>query len=158
MDMREMQARQIVERNMFWSAGAGVVPVPGVDLALLAGVQVKMLAQLAKHYNVPFLRNTVKALVGTLLGTLTAGGASVGLVPYAKMVPVVGNILGALTMPAFSAAATWALGKVFIQHFEAGGTFLNFNPDDVKEYFRQEFEKKTKGDVQAEPEAQPAAA
>ena len=38
------------------------------------------------------------------------------------MVPVVGPLTGIALMPALSAAATLALGKVFIQHFEAGGT------------------------------------
>jgi hypothetical protein len=30
---------------------------------------------------------------------------------------------------------------VFIQHFESGGTFLDFNPDEVKEYFKAQFEE-----------------
>ena len=27
------------------------------------------------------------------------------------------------------------MGKVFIQHFESGGTFLDFDPDKVRSYF-----------------------
>jgi hypothetical protein len=44
-------------------------------------------------------------------------------------------------MPAFGAAATYAVGQVFIQHFESGGTFLDFDPDKVREHFRQEFDR-----------------
>ena len=43
-------------------------------------------------------------------------------------------------MPAFNAAATYALGRVFIQHFECGGTILDLDPDKVREHFRREFE------------------
>jgi hypothetical protein len=44
-------------------------------------------------------------------------------------------------MPVFAGAATYAIGKVFIQHFEAGGTLLDFEPAKVREHFRQQFEK-----------------
>jgi len=36
-------------------------------------------------------------------------------------------------MRCFSGAYAWALGKVFIQHFQSGGTFLDFDAEKVKE-------------------------
>jgi hypothetical protein len=44
-------------------------------------------------------------------------------------------------MPGVAGAATYAVGKVFIQHFESGGTLLNFNPDSVRDYYKQELQK-----------------
>jgi hypothetical protein len=44
-------------------------------------------------------------------------------------------------MALFAAAYAWALGRVFIQHFESGGTFLNFDAEAVKEHFRAQFEE-----------------
>ena len=44
-------------------------------------------------------------------------------------------------MPVFSGAATWAIGKVFIQHFASGGTFLDFDPKKVKDYFMDLFKQ-----------------
>jgi hypothetical protein len=38
-------------------------------------------------------------------------------------------------------AFTQALGNAFIMHFESGGTLLNFDPDKMRAYFRQEMEK-----------------
>jgi uncharacterized protein (DUF697 family) len=55
------------------------------------------------------------------------------------MVPIIGTVLGGVSMSLFSGAATYAIGKIFIQHFEAGGTFLDFNPITVKEYFHTLF-------------------
>jgi hypothetical protein len=34
-------------------------------------------------------------------------------------------VISAFTMPAFSAGATWVIGKVFMQHFASGGTLLD---------------------------------
>jgi hypothetical protein len=38
-------------------------------------------------------------------------------------------------------AYSWALGNTFIQHFESGGTFLNFDSDKVKGYFHAQLEE-----------------
>ena len=44
-------------------------------------------------------------------------------------------------MPAFSAGATYLIGKVFIQHFASGGTLLDFNPPDYREFIKAQKEK-----------------
>jgi hypothetical protein len=46
-----------------------------------------------------------------------------------------------LTMPVVSAGATWVIGKVFIQHFASGGTLLDFNPPDYREFIKTQKEK-----------------
>ena len=50
--------------------------------------------------------------------------------------------------------STWALGKVFIQHFESGGTFLDFDPEEVKEYFKAQFEEGREVAATLEPKRQ----
>jgi hypothetical protein len=44
-------------------------------------------------------------------------------------------------MPVLSAGATYAIGKAFIQHFQSGGTLLDFNPPDYREFVRSQKEK-----------------
>jgi hypothetical protein len=44
-------------------------------------------------------------------------------------------------MPVISGASTYAIYKVFIQHFESGGTFLDLDPAKVKSYFAEQFTK-----------------
>jgi uncharacterized protein (DUF697 family) len=73
-----------------------------------------------------------------------------------KVIPVVGALAGAPAMALFCGAYTWALGNVFIQHFESGGTFLNFNPDEVKEHFKAQFEEGRKMAETMEAEKQTA--
>jgi hypothetical protein len=51
------------------------------------------------------------------------------------------NILAAgFVMPVLSAGATFAIGKAFIQHFESGGTLLDFNPPDYREFVKAQKE------------------
>ena len=44
-------------------------------------------------------------------------------------------------MPVLSAGATYAIGKAFIQHFATGGTLLDFNPPDYREFIKVQKEK-----------------
>ena len=42
-------------------------------------------------------------------------------------------------MPAVNGAFSYAVGRVFIRHFESGGTFLDFDADKVRGYFNEQF-------------------
>ena len=64
-----------------------------------------------------------------------------GLASLIKVIPLIGQTTGVLTMSVVGGASTYAVGKIFIQHFEAGGTFLDFNPEKVKDYFAELYEK-----------------
>jgi len=136
---KEIEAEKLVNSYMGWSAGAGLVPVPGLDLAAIAGVQIKMLDDLSKLYNVPFTKNVAKAIIGALVGSSGSLLLSAPAASLMKFVPIVGNIAALFVEPAASAAATYALGKVFIQHFESGGTFLDFNPSAVRKYYDEQY-------------------
>jgi hypothetical protein len=43
-------------------------------------------------------------------------------------------------MPALSAGATYAIGMAFIQHFASGGTLLDFNPSQYREFIKAQKE------------------
>ena len=42
-----------------------------------------------------------------------------------------------ITNTAFGAASTYAVGQIFIQHFESGGTLLTFDPERVRAHYRK---------------------
>jgi uncharacterized protein (DUF697 family) len=138
----ERAALVTVRQHMWWSMGAGLIPFTALDVAAVTLVQLKMLAELSRIYGVEFRSTRGKAVVGSLIGSLVPGAFAYG-VGYSvmKSVPVVGFLLGTPTMVLFSGASAWALGKVFIQHFESGGTFLDFDPSEVREYFKAQFEE-----------------
>lgn len=139
---RAEKADKLVRSHALWAAGVGLIPVPVLDVAGVAGVQYALISELAKLYELQFSKERIRALAASLLGSgvpaVVAGG---GAISIAKAVPFIGTILGAAVLPALSAASTIALGRVFTQHFEAGGTLLDFDADKVRAYFAEEFEK-----------------
>jgi uncharacterized protein (DUF697 family) len=144
-ELRDEQASQLVDRYSLWSGAAGLIPIPIVDVAVVGGVQIQMLRKLSEIYGVPFSDNMGKSVLASLAGSLipasTATTTAMGVGSVMKGMPGVGTVIGALTMPAFSAGATYIIGKVFIQHFASGGTLLDFNPPDYREFIKAQKEK-----------------
>jgi len=142
MSERQEKSLDTVKHYMWWSGGASLIPVPWVDLVAVSGVELKMLADLSKNYEIPFEKSRCKAAIGSLIGYILPHAVAYGGIgQLIKAVPGVGVLAGAPAMALFCWAYTWALGNVFIQHFESGGTFLDFDPEKVKDYFRAKFEE-----------------
>lgn len=135
---REAHAEATIRKYVYSSAGVGVVPIPVLDFAAVLGIQLKMVANLARLYEMKFSRSRGKALIGALVGGAVPVMGAPAAASAVKSVPVVGQTLGAVTMPAFAGASTCAVGKVFVRHFESGGTFLNFDPDAAREYYAEQ--------------------
>jgi uncharacterized protein (DUF697 family) len=144
-ERRDEQASQLVDRYSLWAGAAGLVPIPIVDVAVVGGVQIQMLRKLSEVYGVPFSENMGKSVLAGLAGSLipasTATTTAMGVGSMLKGLPGIGTVVGALTMPVFSAGATYVIGKVFIQHFASGGTLLDFNPPDYREFIKAQKEK-----------------
>jgi uncharacterized protein (DUF697 family) len=144
---RDQLASQLVDRFSLWSGAAGLIPVPLIDMAAVGGVQLQMLRRLSEIYGVPFSDNRGKSIIASLAGAIipasTATTTAMGVGSLMKGLPGVGTVVGALTMPVFSAGVTYVIGKVFIQHFASGGTLLDFNPPDYREFIKAQQEKLT---------------
>lgn len=139
------EAGKIIRRNIYWSLGAGIVPIPLFDLMAITGVQIKMIHSLSKLYNVPFSNDLVKSIVASLIGGMGSMSLakSVGS-SLMKIIPIGGRInqlVCGLTLPLMAGAVTYAIGKIFVMHYETGGTMLNFNPAKMNEHFAEQFKK-----------------
>jgi len=142
MSDRIERAHKTIKTYMWWSAGAGLIPVPVVDLLAISGLQLKMISDISRLYEVPFHEYRGKAIIASLMGFVLPHATACGMIgSLLKAVPLVGALAGAPAMSIFSAASAWALGNVFIQHFESGGTFLDFDPEKVKVYYKKQFEE-----------------
>ncbi len=127
------EARAIVQRNMYWSMGLSLFPVPFLDLITTTGCQVYMLYELTRYYGVAFDRERGKALVAALVGGLIASSGAAGLSEvFARRF----YLLKLLTRPAFAAAVTYAIGMLFIEHLESGGTLLTLDPEAMRTRFK----------------------
>ena len=131
-DLRK-EADRITAINTGVAVGAGLIPLPALDAAAVLGVQINMIRLISGVYHVEFRENIAKSIVGSLAGSIAAFS-------IVKAIPVVGTVLGSLALSISSGASTYALGKVFTQHFDQGGTLLNFDPVKSREFFAKEFE------------------
>ncbi|MEA2949036.1 MAG: hypothetical protein QOI40_4366 [Alphaproteobacteria bacterium] len=162
-EQRDEQAVKLVDRFSLWSGAAGLIPIPLVDIAAVGGVQLQMLRKLSEIYGVPFSDNRGKSVIASLAGSLIPASAAtttaMGFSSALKFIPGIGSAVAALTMPVFSAGATYAIGKAFIQHFASGGTLLDFNPPDYREFIKAQKEKfglKTAAEAPATAQPDPA--
>lgn len=139
---KQAQAEAIINKYVPWSMGAGFVPVPLLDVVALTGIQVKMLSEISAVYGQPFSENRGKSIVISLLGGLGSTSLAAGaLGSLVKALPGIGMWVGAATLPVVAGSITYAVGKVFVQHFESGGTFLNFDSMEARKAFVQKFEE-----------------
>jgi len=127
------EANKITKRKTVYAAGAGLIPFPVLDAAALVAIQMTMIRSIGNLYGIPFKEDLVKPLIGSLAGSF----GSVGMV---KAIPGLGTVLGSTASVLSGAAVTYALGRVFTNHFDQGGTLLGFDPVSSRAYFLKEFE------------------
>ncbi len=133
-------ANKLVDRFALWSGVAGLIPIPVVDVLAVGGLQIQMLRRLSQIYDVQFSENRGKALIAALAGTMIPATSGMGAASAMKAIPVVNILAAGFVMPVLSAGATFAIGKAFIQHFESGGTLLDFNPPDYRDFVKAQKE------------------
>jgi uncharacterized protein (DUF697 family) len=131
------KANEIIKNHTGFAASAGLIPFPGADLAAVTAVQLNMLRQLAKLYNVNFMDSLGKNIITAIAGSSVARlGASL-----VKAIPGIGTIIGEMSMAALSGASTYALGKMFAKHFAKGGTLEDFDLKSSKKVYEEELKK-----------------
>lgn len=141
-DYRNLLAKQTVKTWSSWAAAAGLVPMPALDLAAIAAVQVKMVYELCKIYDVPYKEERVQSVVtgvATSSVTVLLSGQVSGTV--VRFIPYVGPILSTLIQPTLAFASTYALGQVFIKQFESGQSLGLITVESVRDSYNKQFEK-----------------
>jgi len=126
----------IIFNHVGFAMIAGAIPVPLVDIIAVTAIQVEMLRNIAEHFNVDFNKDRVKSIISALVGaSISKAGAST-----LKMIPGL-NILGTGAQVILSGATTYALGKLFEDHFQRNGDFINVNIDEMKSQFQDLLKK-----------------
>jgi uncharacterized protein (DUF697 family) len=110
-------SEKIVMLYSQYAAAAGLIPLPGIDFAAVGALQLRMIAELAAHYGVPFNHQVGRSLLATMVGGFGA----------AKLSYALGPVIGIVAKPGAAFGATWAIGKLFVSHFESGGTLTDFS-------------------------------
>lgn len=138
---RTERMEKLAKNHILAAMGVGLIPIPLLDLVALMGIQLDMIKKLSTEYDVPFKKDIGKSIVGSLIGGLLPASLGGAVASMVKFLPVIGQTTSAVTMPVIAGAATYAVFKVFVQHFESGGTFLDLDPSKVKSFFSEQFNK-----------------
>jgi len=138
MNERIESADKVIRNHIVWSMGAGLIPVPIADFFAVSAIQLDMVRQMCKLYDVDFKETEGKAVISSMT---SSGLARLGARAAIKFIPGIGTVVGGMTMAVLSGASTYALGEVFKKHFETGGTFLDFDVDRLSKMYKEKFEK-----------------
>jgi uncharacterized protein (DUF697 family) len=118
-------AQDVVHRHAAYSVFGGIIPLPLVNAASVAAINVRMVKVLSELYGVPFEQGRARALVISLMGGIMPTG--VGAITASTLFYIIpGSTLLGLAMSSVTAAAcTRAIGRVFVEHFASGATTLD---------------------------------
>lgn len=136
--LRQAEAQNIVKSNIVTSMASGLIPIPLFDIISLTNIEFHMIQTLAEHYEVP-VDNISRSLVTSLISGALPVISMLGLGSMVKSIPGIGSLAGSGSVSIISGAISYAVGQVFIKHFEEGGTLKDFNPASAKNYFSEQF-------------------
>ncbi|MGH9892638.1 MAG: DUF4332 domain-containing protein [bacterium] len=146
---REALGLGLVRNHVIGAMAVGVLPLPLLDIALLTALQLRMIARLCKFYRIPFSRNRAEAVIASLLGGILSAAAPRWGWALLKLIPLPGFIPGAIGSMTMAAATTYAVGRVFLRHFEHGRSFSTLRVEDIRQEVRSFLHEG--GDVASEP-------
>jgi uncharacterized protein (DUF697 family) len=136
---KQKHADTVIRNHVLWSMGASfIIPIPVADIFAVSALQLDMIRQLCRVYDVSFAETQGKAIVTSLTSSTLARAGARSLI---KLVPGFGTLIGGVTVSIFNGASTYALGQVFKRHFESGGTILDFDTERLKKVYKEQFEK-----------------
>ena len=145
-EQKKKAARRAIAVASTSAAAVCVTPIPFSDAALLAPVQIGMLASISKIMGLDMSK--------AVLSTLVASGASVTAATYAgrtivtallKMIPGAGTLIGASVGAATATALTTAMGEAYLAAI-TGILKKNSNPsaEEIGNAFKEALRNKKK--------------
>jgi uncharacterized protein (DUF697 family) len=134
---KRAKADKIVQNNVLWTVGAGFIPIPIVDMVAVTAIQVDMIKKISELYEVNFSDANLKSWISTLSGSVISRFGADAI----KFIPGIGSVIGGISVAVLSGASTYAVGQVFIEHFENGGDFSNFQVEGFVDFYKKQFER-----------------
>ena len=138
--MRDVYARAAHPHIVGYAlAAAGVGALPLVDLVGVPAIQAKLLHSLATLHGQTWERREIAEFLGLLgAGIGIAYGARMAGRALVKLVPGVGQTVGAVWGATASGAATYALGKAAAFHFNRRHLGLATDPQALRRVFAEQ--------------------
>jgi uncharacterized protein (DUF697 family) len=139
-DVYARTAHQHIVGYSLTAAGLGALPV--VDLVAVSAIQAKLLHGLATLYGQRWDRRSVTEFLG-LFGAGFASGYLARMAGRAvlKVIPYLGQTVGAVWGASSSGATTYALGKAAVYFFVRRRDGLNVDPDTLRRIYAESLER-----------------
>ena len=137
---RERRAELCIRNHVIAAMGCALIPSFIIDVAVVTGIEVKMIRDLAAIYDFPVPRKLVAyKLLLSLIGSIAPLYFAAKAKSAVKGVPLFGHAtyIGFLSLT--NAAAVYAVGKIFQKHYETGGNFLGSKKNTLKNYFETQY-------------------
>lgn len=131
-------ADAIIKLHARLATAAALVPVTGLDVALVTAVQIRMVKEIAAAYDVPFEEDIVKVGVSSIIGATIARLVAYGARETFNAFSQFGNLADNLTNAAISGFFTAATGEIYSMHFESGGTLASLDVSDFIDYVSEQ--------------------
>ena len=115
MKFKKQRARKIVVSSVTAATAAGASPIPFSDVAILAPIQVGMLAGITSIYGLELSRASLTTLLGSVIGVTGASFAGRAIVSnLLKLIPGGGTLAGSVISALTAASLTTILGEAYI--------------------------------------------
>jgi uncharacterized protein (DUF697 family) len=131
----------LIKNHSIAAMGIGVLPAPGLDLIALTGIQLNLVRKLGEMYGHKLSDHLGTKLIGSLLTGYLPLAIAAPVASVLKFIPGVGIAAGVLAQSTLAGATTYGVGKLFLDHFESNGSFLDFDAAKMKEKFKEKAEE-----------------
>jgi uncharacterized protein (DUF697 family) len=119
---RAHELTQIVKQHALLAVGAGMIPVPGADVAALFANTWAMYVRINKVVGVSFSENALKSIASGIFANLASFIPGIAIAGVAgallKVIPGIGTVGGMAVTAAASVAMTYVMGKVYLKSLE----------------------------------------
>lgn len=129
---KEQAVRELVQVCSVAAGALTIQPIPLLDSALIAPVQIGMVQGIGKIHGYALDRRSILEILGTFGASLVAQNLVMGA---AKLIPFFGWVV-TISM---AYALTWAIGEVSDHYFRNG---REVDPDELRAMFRRVYESK----------------
>jgi len=135
-----LDANDEIKNHVIAALAIGLVPLPGVDMAAMIAVQVRMVNKICTIYGVTLRENAARASVLALAGGVLPATLAGGFVSGLKIIPGLGSLAGAAGASLLGGAMTYAIGRMFQEHLETHESLIDFDPTKARVAMRREFD------------------
>lgn len=130
----------ILKEDVITSMAIGLLPFPLFDAALLMGLQVTMVQELCREYQVPFSQQKAVTALSAVVGAMPVISV-LGVGSLIKTIPILGTVGAGATLALVSGAVTYAQGRAVAEHLAEGGTLANLGPARMKRLASRELDR-----------------